>query len=228
MNTGPLMGKELNKKHRVNDDILSPAEIVQVGLTYVPAFPYVTEDGETIEGTTRKLKFKFSHEWDEERKLNAKEAIIRELKYGNCLFIRKVFLTPFADTMDYSKCSYNVGVLVICGRKASDVGVENTSINVYEPDPKIIEQLRIAKDNNYLGDCTHKKSMIHYRDDYAVGDLVVWKEFCRGCGKMLSHGMNQYVKSEDNDRDATISPTTRYDEGYFFNLEFFKFPEKSV
>lgn len=144
MNT-PLLGKELNKRYRVNDDILTPDEIVAVGLTYVPAFPYVTEDGETIEGTTRKLKFGFSHEWDDARKLNAKEAIIRELKHGNCLFIGKVFLTPFADTMDYSNCSYDIGVLVFCGKKASDASIENESINLYEPDPKIIEQLRGVK-----------------------------------------------------------------------------------
>jgi hypothetical protein len=214
----PLLGKELNKKHRVNDNILTPEEIVEVGLTYVPAFPYVTEDGETIEGTCRKLKYRFDHNWDDETKLNAKEAIVRELKYSNCLFIRKLYLTPFADDMDYSHCSYNIGVLVSCGKRSADVELYNESINPHEVNTKVIEQLCDAK-KNIPRVCPHKSSNVCYRDDYAVGDLVVWKEFCRGCGKLLATGMNQYVQSVP-DREVIISPTTKYNEGYYINRDF--------
>lgn len=116
MNT-PLLGKELNKKHRVNDDIFTPEEIVKNGLEYVPAFPYETEDGETIEGGFRKVKWKFDHAWPDDMKEDAKKKIVEELTNNGWFFIRKVCLTPFADDMDYSMYSYNIGVLVSCGKR---------------------------------------------------------------------------------------------------------------
>lgn len=146
MNT-PLLGKDLNKRYRVNDDILTPDEIVAVGLTYVPSFPYVTEDGETIEKKLRKSMICFDHERSEEEKLKIKEIIVRELKYRNCSFVNKVFILPFADDMDYSGFSFDVRIVVLYGQKKSEVGVFNESINMkYDtPDPKIIEQLRGVK-----------------------------------------------------------------------------------
>jgi len=108
-----LYGKELNQKYRVYDDILTPAEIIAAGLIYVPNFPYI-DGGIKIEGCTRKLKtHTFNHNWTDEEKKAAKELIITELKQFNIQFVKKVFLTPFADTMDYSNCCYDVGILVV-------------------------------------------------------------------------------------------------------------------
>ena len=208
-----MNGSELNKKHCVFDDILTPEELVQVGLIYVPAFPYEIENGTTINETLKKLKCRFCHSWNEDDKLKAKEAIVRELKYTNTMFIRKVYLTPFADDMNYDNSCYDIGVLVACGKRLEGEPMYNEFIDPHKFNSEVVEQLMIAKKKNKP--CIHEKSMIHYRDDYAVGDIVAWKEFCRNCGKLLDHGYNQYVKPENIAREVTISPLTKYDEGYY-------------
>lgn len=91
MNT-PLLGKELNKRYRVNDDILTPEEIVAAEFEYVPHFPYETENGEIIEGTVRKSMLTFDHEWPDEMKKQAKDNIIKELKEKGCKYIKKFSL----------------------------------------------------------------------------------------------------------------------------------------
>jgi hypothetical protein len=53
----------------------------------------------------------------DEDKEEAKVKISEELKNNGWVFVEKVYLTPFADEMDYSSCSYDVGVLVVCGRR---------------------------------------------------------------------------------------------------------------
>lgn len=113
----PLLGIDLNKKHRVNDNILTPEEIVKHGLEYVPYFPYETEDGVTIEGSMRKLRWRFDHDWSDDMKEEAKKNIVEELKSSGWVFVKKLCLTPFADNMDYSKFSYNIGVLAFCGKR---------------------------------------------------------------------------------------------------------------
>ena len=117
MSVTPLLGKELNKRYRVNDDVLTPDEIVAVGLIYVPEFPYETEDGEIIEETVRKSMLSFDHEWPDEIKKQAKDSIIKELKERGCKYIKKIFIVPFADDMDYSGFSFNVRILIQCGKR---------------------------------------------------------------------------------------------------------------
>jgi hypothetical protein len=113
----PLYGKELNEKHRVYDDILTPEEIVAGGLIYVPSFPYI-HDGVIIQGGVRKLRYRtFNHNWTDEEKKLAKEEIIKELKHFGLIFVKNLFLTPFADQYDYSNCCYSIGILALSGRK---------------------------------------------------------------------------------------------------------------
>lgn len=113
----PLYGKELNEKYRVYDDILTPEEIVAGGLIYVPSFPYM-HDGILIQGGLRKLKYRtFNHDWTDEQKQKAKEEIIKELKEYDLIFVKNLFLTPFADLYDYNNCTYSVGILALSGRK---------------------------------------------------------------------------------------------------------------
>jgi hypothetical protein len=115
----PLMGKELNEKHRINDDILTPEEICAAGLIYVPAdaYPYETESGDIIEKSCRKSMLMFNHDWSDDYKEQAKKDIIEELKQHNMMYVTKVCLVPFADDMDYSGFCFNVRVIVYGGRK---------------------------------------------------------------------------------------------------------------
>ena len=103
-----MTGKELNDKHRVFDDILTPEEIVEAGFVYRPT------DDKNIDAKLRKLKHRFSHDWTDEEKKSAKKSIIEELKFYNSdiKFINKVYLTSFAPEFDYSNFCYDIGVLV--------------------------------------------------------------------------------------------------------------------
>lgn len=113
----PLLGKELNKKYRVNDDILTPEEIVAAGLTYIPYFPYETESDIIIEKSCRKSMLTYIHDWPDEFKEQTKKDIIEELKRHNMMYVTKVCLVTYADDMDYSGYSFNVRVIIYGGKK---------------------------------------------------------------------------------------------------------------
>lgn len=70
-------------------------------------------------------------------------------------------------------------------------------------------------------DCKHIETQICYRDDYAVGDLVCWKEFCKNCHQYLRSGIGKYEHDVPG-RKAVDHPDTIYDSGYFFNWEALK------
>lgn len=69
---------------------------------------------------------------------------------------------------------------------------------------------------NGKSDCPHSDTKVCYRDDFAVGDIVCWKEFCNQCYKMVRSGIGQYVYDVP-ERTVHIDPKTRYDEGYYFS-----------
>lgn len=119
------MKEDLNKKHRVFDDILTPKEITDAGFVYLlyPNFItdktnkiYDSKDFETnkeiypLASRTFKLKCKYDHDWNDEQKAFAKKLIIHELKLMNIVFVHKVSLTPIV--YDADNFSYNIGVLV--------------------------------------------------------------------------------------------------------------------
>lgn len=66
-------------------------------------------------------------------------------------------------------------------------------------------------------ECLHSNTKVCYREDYAGGDLVVWKEFCNECYKNIRCGMGRYV-CDIPGRTVMIDPKTKYDEGYIFTL----------
>lgn len=75
--------------------------------------------------------------------------------------------------------------------------------------------------------CEHKETQICYRDDYATGHLVCWKEFCMNCHKMLRSGIGPYDKKTDiPGRITKDHPNTVYDEGYYLNLDALKAIDK--
>lgn len=125
-----LLGKDLNLKYRTYDSIFTPEEIKMYGFVYVPWITFITDsnnilydsgycDDEDIKKgkyplyiRTYKLKHKYSHDWNEEKKKISKQNIIQELKMSDIVFIHKIHLTPFADDMDYSNFSFDIGILV--------------------------------------------------------------------------------------------------------------------
>ena len=75
----------------------------------------------------------------------------------------------------------------------------------------------LLKENN----CSHPQTKVCYRENYAGGILVCWKEFCNVCGKMIGSGIGLYDKQVKG-RTVTIDPATKYDEGYVMDTDFLK------
>jgi hypothetical protein len=67
--------------------------------------------------------------------------------------------------------------------------------------------------------CKHQRTVIHYRENLAIGDIVCWKEFCRDCGKFTDRtGIKRYEHSKDDGKDVIEHESTIYDpkEGYWW------------
>lgn len=79
--------------------------------------------------------------------------------------------------------------------------------------------LWIAKALTWKDGCKHTETMVHYREDVAGGDFIVWKEICNRCSTIVKSGMGVYKESPVEGRTVTISPTTNYNDGWVWNLK---------
>ena len=67
--------------------------------------------------------------------------------------------------------------------------------------------------------CKHAETMVHYREDVAGGDFIVWKEICNRCSCIVKSGSGKYVEPPVIGRTVTISPSTNYNDGWYINWE---------
>jgi hypothetical protein len=126
--TDSNMGRDLNVKWRVYDEIFTPDELTDAGFVVAPAPSFVTDrNGEIHEfGTvhvsddehtvvtcrTRKLRARYCHDWSDEDKKLAKQAIVDEMREQELAFIYSVYLTDFAESYDYTDVCWDIRVMV--------------------------------------------------------------------------------------------------------------------
>lgn len=79
--------------------------------------------------------------------------------------------------------------------------------------------LWIAKALTWKDECKHTETMVHYREDVASGDFIVWKEICNRCSTIVKSGSGKYVETPVIGRTVTISPTTNYNDGWYINWD---------
>ena len=82
--------------------------------------------------------------------------------------------------------------------------------------------LWIAKALTWKDNCQHTETMVHYREDVAGGDFIVWKEICNRCSTIVKSGSGRYVETPVIGRTVTISPTTNYNDGWYINWNMVK------
>jgi hypothetical protein len=125
-----MNGKELNSLHQTQKEIFTPDELKNAGFVYLSWITFVTDKENVLYDYTYtragdeekgryphvcrhyKIHGRYSHDWNENAKKDAKLDIIKNIKDRGIVFIQSVHFTTFADDMDYTGVSYNIGVLV--------------------------------------------------------------------------------------------------------------------